>query len=247
MRLLLSMLVLLGLVLSGGYSLAFELQQKQVYLVAKGQVPYVVIGPDGQITGTSVKPIQYSLDKMGVPYEIEIVPWLRAQAMVKDGLADGFFPGSQNQERNSYARQSAPLLEFEWVWYTRADSQIDPRKVAFKNNAVVTSYVGSNMCQWLKANNYNVASEPSDTSKLFKMLLSKRVDAILANNHVANLLIKRDHLEGKFDHFLCKRLYFGVYFSFAFLKRNPAFLEAFNIALLDYQGNHNPNPIYSRP
>jgi len=90
------------------------------------------------------------------------------------------------------------------------------------------------MLDWLKENGYNVKAEPPDTEALFKMLLYKRVDAILANNFVAEEIIKKENLAGRLKSAIQQDQPLGVYFSKAFLAKNPGFLDEFNAGVADY-------------
>ncbi len=78
--------------------------------------PYQERGDDGTLQGIAVELIRCALHEMNQPYELEVYPWKRAQMMVKDGDAQGFFVGSQNPERDAYATISAPVLINRWRW-----------------------------------------------------------------------------------------------------------------------------------
>lgn len=210
------------------YSEISGLKSKKIILTSQDLAPLGFYDEKGKYDGVAVRVVRYALDKMNVEYEINVYPWARAQMMVQHGDADGYFAGSKNAERESYAVMSAIIADQKWVWYQLKDNALNPKEASFKEKATVGSYIGANMLDWLVENKYNVTVKPKDTEMLFKMLLAKRVDAILANNLVAEEIIQRDKLEGQIRLTVEKEQPLGVYFSKKFIEKNPGFLEKFN-------------------
>ena len=147
--------------------------------------------------------------------------------------ADGFFAASQNSYRDSYAVMSTIIAEQKWQWYLLAENPLTPKSKTFKQQAEVGAFIGANMLKWLEKNNYNVASRALNTEILLKMLLKKRLDAILTNNHVTDALIERYKVADKIKSYVNKNKPLGVYFSKIFLSRYPAFLARFNEEVLE--------------
>ncbi len=185
-------------------------------------------GPDNRFDGIAARVVDCVLRRLGRSYELEVLPWARAQKTVQTGGADGFFAASQNAERDSYAEMSAIIAEQEWRWYLLAESPADPRSPEFRQRASVGSFVGGNMLDWLKRNGYRVNASPTNTGQLLSMLENGRVDAVLANNLVMEELLKKRGSQGHLRSVLQENKPLGVYFSKAFLAKSPGFLAAFN-------------------
>ncbi len=220
------------------FSLLFTISsvaaERHIILTSQDLSPLGCYDKNGTYDGIAVRVVRHALEKMDVAYEILVYPWARAQVEVKAGRADAFFAGSKNAERESYAVMSAIIADQKWVWYQLMENPRNPADPDFKEKAAVGSYVGANMLDWLKQNNYNVKAEPGDTEALFKMLLLKRVDAILANNYVAEEIIAQKNLAGRLKSTVQQEQPLGVYFSKTFLAKNPGFLEEFNAGVADY-------------
>lgn len=185
-------------------------------------------GPRQRLVGIAVEVVDCAMRGMGWRYEVQVLPWARAQKLVQSDEADGFFAASRNAEREGYAVQSAIIAEQQWRWYLQADNPADPLSSRFREEARVGSFVGANMLDWLRENGYRAVATPPTTEGLLKMLRAGRVDAILANNLVMERLIREQGLEGQLRSVLQEDKPLGVYFSKAFLARTPGFIERFN-------------------
>ena len=185
-------------------------------------------GTDQRLRGVAVEVVDCVLSRIGRPYEVQVLPWARAQKLVQNGEADGFFAASRNAEREAYGVQSAIIADQQWRWYLMAGNPSDPLAADFRDKATVGSFIGANMLDWLREKGYRVQASPPTTEALLKMLRAGRIDAILANNLVMEQLIREQGLEGRLRSVLQEDKPLGVYFSKTFLARNPGFLERFN-------------------
>lgn len=193
--------------------------------------PYSFAGSGTRIGGVAVSVVECAAQVIDQPLEISILPWARAQAMVREGQADGFFAASQSAERDSFAVLSAIIAPQEWRWYFKAGSRLRPTTEAFRTEARVGSFLGGNMLSWLKENGYRVAASPVSNEQMLQMLMRNRVDAILANNLVMDSLLAANGLNSGIQSELLQDKPLGVYFSKTFLERSPGFLPRFNAAV----------------
>ncbi len=117
--------------------------KSKIILTTQSVPPYVICNKNGKFDGYAAKVVRYALEKMGQPYEIRIFPWNRAQMMVKEDRADGFFPASQNNTRDEYAVISATIAEQKWNWYLLKSNPSDPADPSFKEKATVGGFMGT--------------------------------------------------------------------------------------------------------
>ena len=207
-------------------------QAAPLRLVTHDLPPYSFAKSNGSAEGVAVRPVQCALDRMGLPYNISFVPWKRAQIMVRTGEADAFFAASKSPERDRYATMSAMVAPQEWRWFLLRDNPSDPRSAEFRSRSTVGSFIGANMLDWLKANGYRVEATPATNLQLLRMLLGKRVDAILANHLVMADLLQENDATQKVRSELQENKPLGVYFSHSFLASQPQdFMARFNAAL----------------
>lgn len=209
-----------------------------VILATHDLCPYGCYDENGKFSGIAVSVVRYACEAMNVQLEIIVTPWNRAQHLAKIGHADGFFAGSQNAERDKDGVMSAIIAEQKWNWYLLKDSPLDPTTENFKETARVASFHGANMQKWLKANGYNVTANPYDTDGLVKMLLARRLDAILATNLVAEVIIRRDGLQEMLKTCTLRNKPLGVYFSNRFVQAHPGFVDEFNRHVMKFRANY---------
>lgn len=183
---------------------------------------------DETFTGEAIGLVRCVFQKMDIPLEIQVFPWKRAQMHVKQGLADGFFAASQKNTRDEFAVMTAEIADQKWNWYLLKENPLNPNDPSFKEKAEVGGFLGANMLKWMQANGYHVTAMPKDTEGLLKMLLGKRVDAVMANNHVMAALLKKYGAEDQVKIYLNRNKPLYIYFSNEFVKSRPGFIEKFN-------------------
>lgn len=200
-----------------------------VYLTTKVWEPYHYYHKDtGKLVGHSVSVLYCVFEKLNIPFEVEVLPWKRAQKKVEDGLADGFFSASWNKKRDLYATRSDDIAAQSWTWYYLKSNQMTPAHANFFKEARTAGTVGANITTWLQTKGYNVTAQAPSAENLIKMLLTNRFDAFMGNELVVDRELK-DHPEKvKITKAVEREMPVGVYFSNVFLNKNANFLNKFN-------------------
>jgi polar amino acid transport system substrate-binding protein len=183
---------------------------------------------DETFAGVAIDTVRCVFKNIGVPLEVWVIPWERAQVLVKRGEVDGFFAASQKDSRDAFAVMSVFIADQNWNWYLLKESPFNPLDASFKVEAKVGGFIGANMLMWMQENGYNVTATPQDTESLLRMLLAKRVDAVMANNHVMGHLLKKHAASDRVKTVLNKNKPLAVYFSKKFVMSRPGFIELFN-------------------
>ncbi|MCG8689123.1 MAG: transporter substrate-binding domain-containing protein [Desulfobacterales bacterium] len=183
---------------------------------------------DESFTGTAVSVVRCVFKKMDIQLEIQVVSWNRAQVMVRAGGAHGFFAASRQESRDRYAVLSDRIGVQKWNWYLLKDSSLNPETPSFKKEALVGGYLGTNALKWMEDNGYRIMDRSHDNDTLLKILLWKRVDAIMTSDDVMDALIRENGIQEKIKVYVNKVRPLGVYFSKGFLKNQPGFLDTFN-------------------
>ncbi|AZN37407.1 substrate-binding periplasmic protein [Iodobacter ciconiae] len=208
-----------------------QAQAAPVRLLTQQQLPYSNQQADGHQSGLALETVRCVMNKLQHPVEIKFLPWKRAQNLVEQGEADGFFPASQNSERDRYATLSQVIAPQQWRWYFLAENTAKPLSEEFRQSATVGAYFGSNMLTWLKSSGYRIYATPPAHDQLLKMLLAGRVGAVLASDLAMYEAIYVAHAEHQVRSELQEDKPLGVYFSHRFLKEDPEFLNRFNAEL----------------
>jgi polar amino acid transport system substrate-binding protein len=224
------------LIFAGGTGDGFALSEEKVILTTHNLYPYGSYPPgekemviaDETFKGVAVDRVRCVLKKMDTPLEVQVVPWRRAQLLVKRGNADGFFAASQNESRDEFAVKTMSIADQQWNWYLLKENSLSPRDQSFKEKASVGGFVGANMLKWMQEQNYKVTAIPNDTEGLLKILLARRVDAVMANNYVMQALLQNYGVEDQVKIYLNVDKPLFVYFSKEFIKSRPMFIEKFN-------------------
>ena len=231
------LLVLLACsIFTGAVGVCFALSEEKVILTTHNLYPYGSYPPgekekvvaDETFEGVAVDRVRCILKKMDTLLEVQVVPWRRAQLLVKRGDADGFFAASQNDSRDEFAVKTKAIADQKWNWYLLKDNPLSPQDQSFKGKASVGGFVGANMLKWMQEQNYNVTAIPKNTEGLLKLLLARRVDAVMANNYVMQAHLQNYEVEDQVKIYLNIDKPLFVYFSKEFLKSRPIFIEEFN-------------------
>lgn len=222
--------MVLALLLVSGLAIATERigLPKEIVLATHNLPPYGSFQADGTFKGIAADRVECALKLMDVKLVLNVRPWNRAQFEVKRGIADGFFAGSKNDERERYAVRSIEVADQKWQWYLLKESPWDVTSSAFHSSAKVSSFLGANMQKWLIDNNYNITSKPTDTKGLAEMLLRERLDAALANNYVMDQVLEEMGAGSSVQRYVLKSKPLYVYFGKGFIAENPKFLNLFN-------------------
>lgn len=202
--------------------------ESQIVFATHDLHPYGSIQDDGRFSGIAADVVTCVMARMDRPYRNAVVPWKRAQMMVRRGQAAGFYAGSRNAERAAYAVPSAVIADQKWVWYLRKDSAMTPGKESFKAKARVASFVGANMHKWLQNNDFNVTANPKTSAQLLLMVAKGRLDAALVNNVVGRTVVAELQLTDQLRTVVNRDKPLSLHLSKAFLKKEPGFLTAFN-------------------
>lgn len=205
--------------------------EDKMVLLCDDRPPFHFINVEGKIDGYAANTVQCTLEKMGQPYEIKIVPWKRAQVETQRGNADSFFAASQNTTRDEYAQISEIIIDQHWSWLMLETSSFDPTSETFKKDARTGSWLGSNSLDWLKSNNYNIQASPEIAEQLVKQLLSGRIDVAFASDVILNEIVEKMGVQDKVKMVKHAHKPWGVYISNKFLEKHTGFMDKFNAAI----------------
>lgn len=96
-----------------------------LYLLGEDDFAPISFQENGEAMGIAPDVIRETFKRMGYRVRIELVPWKRAQEMVKDGDADGFFSAYRTSERETaYTFPAEPIIIERNVFVVRKNSNI---------------------------------------------------------------------------------------------------------------------------
>ncbi|WP_252023042.1 transporter substrate-binding domain-containing protein [Vibrio sp. SCSIO 43136] len=204
----------------------------RVLLATQIWTPYQTVDGNGKIGGIAVDRVKCAMQRMGQPYEIRVMRWDKAQLMVETDQMHGFFAGSGNSQRASYAQASTPVISEYLAWFVSPNVTEDVNDETAKYSLRFGAKFNTNKWLHLKRNGYNVIKKPRDADALLQMLWQGDLDVayeyeLVFEESMKNTGIPLDY----FKKVRTKKQDLMVHFSRTFLAKSPGFLDRFNSAL----------------
>lgn len=203
---------------------------------AQGDAPSLVLGTNvlhkriqqinEQAQGGSVEHVKCILDKMHFKHQIRALPWRRARQDVHASVIDGFFTAVAIDEASDYATFSAPLVLENWYWFWRKDMAAP---ASWNEQFQVGVILGGQQEAILSNEGFSEFVTANNIEQLVKLLMSKRVDAVLLDKEQFETVAKKMNIAaGHYSSRFFRYMPLGVYFGAPFLNQHPDFLTAFN-------------------
>lgn len=200
----------------------------ELKLLTTEVLPYISKSPDGSLGGTTYNKVVCILNKMEQPFSIELEPWIRVQADVERGKADGFFPSTVSDKRNKFATASDSFMDTNIYLYYVEGAPLKPDSREFKEKAKVAAFQGTLIHQDLVDAGYIMGPDAHSFETLFDFLDRGRADAIFLPEDIASSILKTRKTSKKYKRYVYSSRHSGVYISNVYLKSHPDFLTRFN-------------------
>lgn len=175
-------------------------------------------------TSESFQRLSCIMSKLGREFDVGKQSWRRARQELAQGRFDGIFPVMQ-WAAQPYSEFSSPIYLERWHFYSFDSETLSAQLSPEKKIGVIA---GSLQEVWLRNIGHTNLMLGNNLNHLFKLLISKRVDELLLNEHTIELLQPKRLLELS----LSKRFYryvpVSVAFSRKFVQANSEFITAFN-------------------
>lgn len=188
---------------------------------------------NGAVVGVGVERVARILKRAGMSMSVHVVPnYSRCVFEVSHQMADGFFLGSRNSERDAVAVMSRPVMVNRWIWVLRKSNPSDPAVPEFKGQRDVGVLLHTNPHVWLKENRYRITGTPTSATSLLAMLDAGRFEAALVPELVfQHAALQSGRNTANYRTALHSSQAFGIYLSKDFLRNNPGVLERINAAI----------------
>lgn len=194
--------------------------------------PYIYF-EDNQVKGELLADISHIFRLAEIPYRIKVgSTYSRSVYLLEKQLSDGFFPATQNQQRDSLAQFSQPITHNNWVWFIPKQHKLQPDQPRFKQQALVGTYFQTNTHRWLIDQEYRVAGLPQTLSGLLEMLDSGRINCVFLSERVFRHMLKQQGRSiDEFNIYLESSRPFGIYLSNHYLQQYPDAMQRINRAI----------------
>ncbi len=201
--------------------------------------PYTVLA-QGQFSGPGYDAFVNIMAEAGLDYQLIAVPnFGRALVDMQNQHIDMFFLATENAERSHVAQFSLPVIVTDWSWvWLKQRSDVVPDSAGFRQKALVSAQMNSNIFFWLKQQNYNITAGTNNIHGLFNLLNFNRVDAIMLPSRVARALIAEQQLDAaRYNIQQSLSLPFGFYISNSYISAQPDILQRLNSAIVRFHDN----------
>lgn len=215
----------------------------QLVRFAAPEYPPYTSEVEGRATGLGVQLVEDIMQRAGLQMEVHIVPnYSRCVFEVSHQIADGFFLGSRNAERDAVAVLSQPVLINRWVW-VRLRSDGATTRAPRRQQDAVGVLLNTNPHIWLRDNGYRITGTPTSSASLVGMLEAGRFDVALVPELVFQHAVQaRGRSLSDYQVETHSDQAFGIYLSKDFLRRYPDSLERINRAIASLPPARRPTP-----
>jgi len=151
---------------------------------------------DGRPTGYQTDKMHALLQRAGVPYRIEILPWKRAYVMAQRDPYTCVYSTTRTPERENQFKWVGPINSTEWVLLGRADQQYRLRTLDDARSLRIGTYNGDARGEYLRSRGFTVDATSNDMANQQKLLLN-RIDLWAISVRADRNMLERLTLGGK--------------------------------------------------
>lgn len=145
-----------------------------LYIATEQMAPSAMV-EGGQVIGREVEKVRGLLERAGIDYTLDILPWNRAYTLVQSRPDMCVFSMSRTPEREALFKWVGPTLEGSWVLYGRADHSFNLRTLEDARPLRIGTYSGDARDAYLRARGFTVDPAQNEFANV-KKLLAKRID-----------------------------------------------------------------------
>lgn len=235
-------LSLSGLLLLILLSLSATTLAKEPLIIVSDPWPPYTIEKDGMISGTDVEIIKAVFLQLEIPITIQMMPWARCLAMVKNKQADAILDASISTEREAFLHFPAePVSQGTTVFFVRKDSTLPYQNLASLNDLKAGAILGYNYCPEIDdAAFMKRAERVTKLDQIFNMLLLKRIDFVIEVDAVGYFVAKKMGISDQIATIPgASFCHGGNYLAFAKKSGHEALANSFSQALYSFKETEN--------
>jgi hypothetical protein len=202
-----------------------------ITLFTHGETLLMKHNTSGKITGPALDLFRCAAKETGRDFKIALAPLSRAKEILTDLKYAVWFPSAFRGNAERLARSVGSAGDLEIFWYQLESDYRDPASLAFKNQARVTTFKGSALAASLRRDGYNFIEGSADSKRLVAMLLTGKVDGLLAVDFKGRLSAETSQkLSNAAKMTKHSNVPTAFQFSQAFAREDPAFITQFRTA-----------------
>ncbi|WP_338767241.1 ABC transporter substrate-binding protein [Massilia sp. METH4] len=128
---------------------------------------------DGKPAGRQTDKVREMLERVGVPYSIDILPWKRAFMMAQRDANTCVYSTTRTVAREKHFKWVGPIVESDWVLMARADRPLRLRTLEDARPLRIGTYAGDARDEFLRSRGFKVDAVANDALNPEKLLLNR--------------------------------------------------------------------------
>lgn len=128
---------------------------------------------DGRLVGIATDKVRAALERGGIAYTMEMLPWKRAYAAALARPDSCVFSTTRTPERERLFKWAGPTDEGEWVLLGRADRQYNLATLEDARRLRIGTYNGDARDEFLRTRGFKVDPAPNDMINPRKLMMNR--------------------------------------------------------------------------
>lgn len=124
--------------------------------------PFNFADSNEKVTGISSEIIEALFKRAGVKYDLELLPWQRAYRLALEENDHAVFSTTQTTERQALFKWVGPIVDNNWVFLKRANSNIVLKNLEDAKKYRVGGYSGDATAIYLESKGFKIDYVPKD-------------------------------------------------------------------------------------
>jgi polar amino acid transport system substrate-binding protein len=124
--------------------------------------PFNLGNSDGEIIGISSEIVKVLFKRADVKYEMELLPWQRAYRLALEEADHAVFSTTQTTQRQPLFKWVGPIVDNNWVFLKRANSNIILKELDDAKKYRVGGYRGDAVALYLESKGFRIDYVPKD-------------------------------------------------------------------------------------
>jgi polar amino acid transport system substrate-binding protein len=150
----------------------------------------------GRVVGISTDMVREILERSGVAYSIDVLPWKRAYTQALDRQDGCVYSTTRTPEREPLFKWIGPIGEADWVLMARADRKLNLQTLDDARPYRIGTYNGDARDVYLRERGFHVDPAPNDLTNPRKLMLG-RIDLWAASTRRSGSTLERLGYAGK--------------------------------------------------
>lgn len=167
-----------------------------LYITTEAAAPSSMLDSEGRVVGIATDKVRAALERAGLGYTIDLLPWKRAYAAARTRPDACVYSTTRTPEREALFKWVGPTDSAEWVLMARADRRIVLHSLEDARPYRIGTYHGDARDGYLRSRGFRVDSAHDDLTNPRKLLLG-RIDLWVAALRAGSRVLQQNGWHGR--------------------------------------------------